>query len=239
MFLKYDNILLQINETTETDDTDAGLASGSSDKNKGKQTRINVMNKNEVLHPEIEEIRGKSHAFSLPFITALCNDKTLLPLHSHSGSVIGSYDMSSIRSTDSRISRISHDTDVRRLSISGYPGSTSGTLVNNSFNSHRPFSWHSESFDLDSQLANLASGTSLLTENHRSVPQNLTDFSSEAGALTNAISYSMQAQSLDRYSPELIASQLNIPSKISSGGHNSSDTNIRHKAIMKENIGIA
>ncbi|KAL4237397.1 FERM domain-containing protein 6 [Mactra antiquata] len=223
----------------ETSEADNGVKSGSLEKNKGKPTRINVMNKNEVLHPEIEEIRGKSHAFSLPFITALCNDKSLLPVHSHSGSVIGSYDMSSIRSTDSRISRISHDTDVRRLSISGYPSSASGTMVNNSFNSHRPFSWHSESFDLDAQLANLATGTSLLTENHRSVPQNLTDFSSEAGVLTNAISYSLQAQSLDRYSPELIASQLNIPPKISSGGHNSSDSNIRHKTIMKENIGIA
>lgn len=221
--------------------SEAAVTAGTAgDKKKGKQTHINVMNKKEVLHPEIEEIRGKSHAFSLPFITALCNDKTLQPIHSRSGSIAGSYDMSSLRSTDSRISRISHDTDVRRLSISGYPGSASDTLVNNSFNSHRPFSWHSESFDLDSQLANLTGANYPLSENHRSVPQNLTNFSTETSSWTTAISYTASGgQNLDRYSPELIASQLMIPPKLSSGGHSSTEANIRHKSIMNENVGVA
>jgi hypothetical protein len=196
------------------------------------------MNKKEILHPEIEEIRGQSHAFSLPFITALCNDKTLQPIHSRSGSIAGSYDMSSIRSTDSRISRISHDTDVRRLSISGYPGSSTGTLVNNSFNSHRPFSWHSESFDLDAQLANLTTGNNNLSENHRSVPQNLTDLNSET-SWAAALSYTSAGGQSTEKSPELIASQLMIPPKLSSGGHNSTEANIRHKSLMNENIGIA
>lgn len=207
---------------------------------KVRPTHITVMNQKEVLHPEIEEIRGQSHAFSLPFITALCNDKSLLPLHSNSGSIAGSYDMSSIRSTDSRISRISHETDVRRLSVN-YPSSANGTLVNTYSNS-RPFSWHSESFDLDSQLASLNVNSSPLAENHRSVPQSLYDFTSpEASASwTNAISYGLPSRGgMDRYSPELIASQLMIPPKISSGGHSSTEANIRHKTLMKENIGIA
>lgn len=200
-----------------------------------KLTHISVNNKKEVLHPEIEEIRGKSHAFSLPFISALIADKTLQSVHSRSGSITGSYDMSSIRSTDSRISRISHDTDVRRLSISGYPA---GLLQNghSSFNSHRPFSWHSENFDLDAQLANLTTGGSQpLSENHRSVPQSL--YSSDT-SWANAFAYAIPTGQ-DRYSPELIASQLMIPPKLTSGGHNAQDANIRHKSLMKENVGIA
>lgn len=239
---KYDHALylcihLQI---TDTDMQVSEASATAADKKKGKQTHINVMNKKEVLHPEIEEIRGKSHAFSLPFITALCNDKTLQPMHSRSGSIAGSYDMSSLRSTDSRISRISHDTDVRRLSISGYPGSASDTLVNNSFNSHRPFSWHSENFDLDSQLANLTGASNSSSENHRSVPQNLTSFSTDTSPWTAAISYTASGgQNMDGYSPELIASQLMIPPKLSSGGHNSTEANIRHKTIMNENVSVA
>ena len=195
---------------------------------KKKGTRISVLNKKEVLHPEIEEIRGKSHDFALPFISALIADKTLQSVHSRAGSVVGSYDMSSIRSTDSRISRISHDTDVRRLSISGYPTGTG--FANSSFNSNRPFSWHSENFDLDAQLANLTGSGPTLSENHRSVPQSL--YSADAWLAGGA-------GGLDRYSPELIASQHMIPSKLSSGGHSSQEANIRHKPIMKENVGIA
>lgn len=196
------------------------------------------MNKNEPLHPEIEEIRTNKQAF-LPFLTALCNDQTLQPIHSRSGSIAGSYDMSSIRSTDSRISRISHDLDVRRLSISGYPAAASGAHTNSSFNSHRPFSWHSESFDLDAQLMNLTTGSQPLSENHRSEPQNLYDFSTDS-SWTHAISYTIPGgQGLDRYSPELIASHLMIPPKLSSGGHSSQEANIRNKPLMKENIGIA
>ncbi|WAR18755.1 hypothetical protein MAR_000593 [Mya arenaria] len=172
------------------------------------------MNKKELLHPEIEEIRGKSHAFSLPFISALIADKTLLPVHSRSGSIAGSYDMSSIRSTDSRISRISHDTDVRRLSISGYPNSAG--FQNSSFNSHRPFSWHSENFDLDAQLANLTGGSQPLSDNHRSVPQSL--YSVEGWA-ASTLGYPMPSPGLDRYSPELIASQHMIPPRITSVGY--------------------
>ena len=229
---------LQDGSGTDTEQSDDNLgASASSSKSKGTPTHITVNNQKEVLHPEIEEIRGQSHAFSLPFITALCNDKTLLPLHSRSGSIAGSYDMSSIRSTDSRISRISHETDSRRLSVN-YPSSNNGTLVNST--SNRPFSWHSESFDLDAQLANLNGATNIpLSENYRSVPQSLSNFTTTA-VWTNAISYAMPRQvGMERYSPELIASQLMIPPKLSSGGHNTNESNISHKSLMKENIGIA
>lgn len=216
----------------ETDDSGAGVAG-----KKGKPTHITVMNQKEVLHPEIEEIRGQPHAFSLPFITALCNDKSLLPSASNnSGSVLGSYDMSSIRSTDSRISRISYDTDNRRLSVS-YP-SGSNTMMS----SNRPFSWHSESFDLDAQLANLnVSVGQPVTENHRSVPQNLSDFTSPgASAWTHAVAYGTPfRQNMDRYSPELISTQHMIPPRLSSGGHNSTEGNMGHKSLLKENVGIA
>ncbi|KAH3847905.1 protein expanded-like [Dreissena polymorpha] len=216
---------LQVSDEGEED------SGGSLEK---KLTHISVNNKKEVLHPEIEEIRGKSHAFSLPFISALIADKTLQSVHSRSGSIAGSYDMSSIRSTDSRISRISHDTDGRRLSISGYP---TGLLQNghSSFNSHRPFSWHSENFDLDAQLANLTGGSQPLSENHRSVPQSL--YSSDT-SWANTFAYAIPS-SQERYSPELIASQLMIPPKLTSGGHNAQDANIRHKSLLKENVGIA
>ena len=195
------------------------------------------MNQKEVLHPEIEEIRGQPNAFSLPFITALCNDKSLLPSASNnSGSVLGSYDMSSLRSTDSRISRISYDTDSRRLSVS-YP-SGSGTMVSSP---SRPFSWHSESFDLDAQLASLNVNSAPLTENHRSVPQSLSDFTSPgASSWTHAVAYGTALrQNVDRYSPELIATQHMIPPKLSSGGHNSSEGSMGHKSLLKENVGIA
>lgn len=214
----------------------ATAAPSSAEKKKGKPTQIKVMNKNEVLHPDLEKIRTKPDSF-LPFLTALCNDQSLQPVHSRSGSIAGSYDMSSIRSTDSRISRISHDLDIRRLSISGYPGTVNGSASNSPFNSHRPFSWHSESFDLDAQLANLTTGNQPLSENHRSEPQNLYDFTGDA-SWTNAIAYAIPGGQ-GRYSPENIASQWMIPPKLSSGGHSTQEANIRNKSILKENVGIA
>ena len=67
-----------------------------------------------VLHPELKQILGQSHldhAISLPLITALCNDTSLVHTsRSHSGSR-SSYDTSTIRSTESRLTRLSHDTD--------------------------------------------------------------------------------------------------------------------------------
>jgi hypothetical protein len=59
------------------------------------------------------------------------------------------HDNSTIKSTDSRISRISHDFDPRRLSAV-YPNATGGVQPSTS---QRPFSWHSESFDLDAHFA--------------------------------------------------------------------------------------
>lgn len=221
---------LQVTEV-EPDESGAGAVG-----KKGKPTHITVMNQKEILHPEIEEIRGQPHAFSLPFITALCNDKSLLPSAlNNTGSVLGSYDMSSLRSTDSRISRISYDSD-RRLSVS-YP-SGSNTAVS----SNRPFSWHSESFDLDAQLASLnVGGIPPLMDNHRSVPQNLSDFTSPgASSWTHAVAYGTpMKQNVDRYSPELIATQHMIPPKLTSGGHNTTEGSMGHKSLLKENVGIA
>ncbi|KAK3600905.1 hypothetical protein CHS0354_013282 [Potamilus streckersoni] len=212
---------------------------------KSKPTHITVQNQKEVLHPEIEEIRDQSHAFSLPFITALCNDMSLIPTHSNSGSIAGSYDMSTIHSTDSRTSRILHETDPRRLSAN-YP---SGTMI--SIQSNRPFSWHSEGFDLDAQLATQGMNGGLFypyptssIENHRSVPQNLSDFTTTnpTSSWAHTLAYNMPYQrNADQYSPELIASHLMIPPRLSSGGHNgNTEENIRHKSLnFKENVGIA
>jgi len=217
-------------------DVEGATAASSSDKKKGKPSQIKVMNKNEVLHPELEELQKKQQEY-FPFLAALCNDQTLQPAHSRSGSITGSYDMSSIRSNDSRISRISHDLDMRRLSVSGYPGTVNVSQTNSPFNSHRPFSWHSESFDLDTQLANLTTGNQQLSENHRSEPQNLYEFTGDA-SWTNAIAYAIPGGQ-GRYSPENIASQWMIPPKLSSGGHSTQEANIRNKSILKENVGIA
>lgn len=186
------------------------------------------------LHPELEEIRDQSHATSLPLMTALCNDLSLIHtrLNSTTASIAGSgYDVSTLMSTDSRISHASHDMDQRRLSDC-YLGDL-GTMI--PMNGHRPFSWHSESFDFDNPPG-------VGVDSHHSVPQNLSAYISPThptSSWTNAVAYGMvYRQNMDRYSPELIASQLMIPHKISSGGHNLTEDTISHNSL-KENVGIA
>ena len=216
------------------------LETSLDDSSKSSRTQISVKNQKEVLHPELQEIRGQSDAFALPLITALCNDKSLMHSGSQNASMCGSYDMSTLRSTDSHLSRLSHEIDPRRLS-SCYP-SASGTMV--ALSASRPFSWHSENFDLDAQLAAIQSGypaSQNLSENHRSVPQ---DLSGILVAPTSSWAHTILSNDtpyrnlmLERYSPDSIAS-LMIPPKISSGGHNSNKSNISQKAL-KENIGMA
>ncbi|XP_069118982.1 protein expanded-like [Argopecten irradians] len=186
--------------------------------------------KKETLHPELKEKILGQNMVAIPLMMALCKDKSLMSTNS------GSYDASTLQSTDSRISlRLSNDLDPRRLS-SCYPSST---MV--SSHSNRPFSWHSESFDLDAQLA-LNGYPAASVDNHRSVPQNIGDLTEIANASwTHAISHGIPFRQgvLHRYSPELIATQHMIPPKISSGrGHNSNDRNISQKPL-KETIGIA
>ncbi|KAK3093095.1 hypothetical protein FSP39_011011 [Pinctada imbricata] len=153
----------------------------------------------------------------------------------------GSYDMSTMRSTDSRISHLSHESDPRRLS-SCYPG-TSGTMM--SLSSNRPFSWHSEHFDLDTQLAAIQNGfptSQNLSDNHRSVPQDLSGIlvAPTASWAQTIFSNDMPIRQLmmERYSPDSIAS-LMIPQKISSGGHNSNNTNMSQKALNDNVVGMA
>lgn len=105
-----------------------------------------------VLHPELKQILGQSEAISLPLITALCNDSSLVQSSRSQSGSRSSYDTSTVRSTDSRLTRLSHDTDSRRWSscCQGETGAT-GSMV--SVQSSRPYSWHSEHFELDAQLA--------------------------------------------------------------------------------------
>jgi len=204
------------------------------------QKKRNSKAKKEILHPEIKEKIVGQNTFSIPLMTALFNDKSLMHTNSQNGSLSGSgYDNSTIKSTDSHISRISHDFDPRRLS-SCYP---SGSMMAQHFS--RPFSWHSESFDLDAQLAlnGIHPATHrMITDNHHSVPQNIGDLmGNPTSSWTHAIAHSIPNRQgvVDRYSPELIATQHMIPPKISSGmGHNSTDRNMSQKPL-KETIGIA
>lgn len=208
---------------------------------KAGRTRIAVKNKKEKLHPELEEIRGNVKQFSLPLITALFNDTTLVPSTSGCSSDL-MYDTSTICSTDSRWS---YDTDSRRLS-SSYPSST-GTMIS-LYSANRPFSWHSEQFDLDGQWAasmRMSSRIPALLDNHRSEPQGLNEgpaySNPPVASWTQAISYGNRyglpcSSPVDRYSPEHLASQHMIPPKISSGGHNKPESNIK---TLKENVGIA
>lgn len=118
------------------------------------------------MHPELETIRDDTHAFSLPLMHGLCNDKSLyMQVPNPDNGTIELYDNCTIRSTDSRVSRISHEFDPRRLSAV-YPSTQGAPSV-----SQRPFSWHSQNFDLDANLAAMTSQG--VDENHRSVPQNL------------------------------------------------------------------
>uniref|UniRef100_A0A2C9KW49 FERM domain-containing protein n=1 Tax=Biomphalaria glabrata TaxID=6526 RepID=A0A2C9KW49_BIOGL len=100
-----------------------------------------------MLHPELKQILGQSHAISLPLITALCNDSTLMQASRSQSGSRSSYDTSTVRSTDSRLTRLSHETDPRRWSSCGQAD------VMLSVQSSRPYSWHSEHLDLDTQLA--------------------------------------------------------------------------------------
>ncbi|XP_063426445.1 uncharacterized protein LOC134710159 [Mytilus trossulus] len=151
-------------------------------------TSTTELNSGETLHPELETIKADTHALSLPLMYGLCNDKSLyMPITQPMDGSVESYENSTIRSTDSRISRISHDFDPRRLSAV-YPSGQGPPSM-----SQRPFSWHSENFDLDAQITAMNGQT--LEENHRSVPQNLGHLLASP-SWTNSISYS------DQYSSE-------------------------------------
>lgn len=102
------------------------------------------------LHPELKQILGQSHAFSLPLMTALCNDSTLMEASRSQSGSRSSYETSTVRSSDSRLTRLSHDTDSRRWSSCCQGDHLADVLQ---VQSSRPYSWHSEHFDLDSQLA--------------------------------------------------------------------------------------
>lgn len=229
----------------------------------GKPTHVSVKNQKEALHPELEQILGQSHAHSLPLITALCND--LMTGSSHSST--GSYDTAAVHSFDPHSAHVIGEMDARRWSTCdpGDLGSdaasfeagcgSTGTmlLVGGGASGARPYSWHSEHFDLDSSLsaASHSKGTLLQQQhlhqldNHRSVPHNLYTCSSSGvgGSVlwTQAVASSCAPYggSLDRYSPDLIAQHLMIPSRLSSGGHSNTDGNISHHKGLKENIGIA
>lgn len=206
-------------------------------------TQISVNNQEEILHPELEEIRGQPSAFSsFSMITKLCTDKSLMqnPYPKVSVPVIGAYDMSSIRSTDSRISHLSHDMDARRLS-SCYPESSQPMTT---VTPTRPFSWHSENFELDAQLTLLNGNVAMIPgylDNYTSMPQNLGGIlvaPPSSLANTFALDFARQQMIGGRYSPQSIASHLMIPPKLSSGGHSTTDRNISQKAF-KETFGIA
>ncbi|KAH9492923.1 FERM domain-containing protein 6 [Bulinus truncatus] len=103
------------------------------------------------LHPELKQILGQSHAISLPLITALCNDASLMQTSRSQSGSRSSYDTSTVRSTDSRLTRLSHETDSRRWSSCGQAAALPDVML--SVQSSRPYSWHSEHLDLDTQLA--------------------------------------------------------------------------------------
>ncbi|CAE1284780.1 unnamed protein product [Acanthosepion pharaonis] len=76
-------------------------------------TKISLKNQKEILHPELEKIRTEANRNSVPFITALFNDHSLM--QNSTGSFC-STDTGTMKSTDSRHSQASnHDTDARRI----------------------------------------------------------------------------------------------------------------------------
>ena len=240
--------------------TPAKVKAGSK-KGGSKATHVSVKNQKEALHPDIEQILGQSQAHSLPLITALCNDLMTGSTHSSTGS----YDTSTLRSNDSH-------PDSRRWSTCGpmetSPGAESGSSSTGTMlvvgAGARPYSWHSEHFDLDATLSAMPAHGAIvprlqplahhhhpphplqLLDNHRSFPHDLCT-ASHAGhsvlwtqAIANSGSSAPYGGSLDRYSPELIAQQLMIPSRLNSGGHSVTDSgSIGHHKALKENIGIA
>ncbi|CAG5129827.1 unnamed protein product [Candidula unifasciata] len=102
------------------------------------------------LHPELKQILGQSHAFSLPLMTALCNDSSLMEASRSQSGSRSSYETSTVRSSDSRLTRLSHDTDSRRWSSCCQGANMPDVLL---MQSSRPYSWHSEHLELDSHLA--------------------------------------------------------------------------------------
>ncbi|KAL8610960.1 hypothetical protein ACOMHN_042576 [Nucella lapillus] len=228
--------------------TPARVKAGS----RSKATHVSVKNQKEALHPDIEQILGQSQAHSLPFIMALCND--LMTGSSHSST--GSYDTSTRRSSESQA-------DSRRWSTCGtVETSDSATGLDRHAVSPgagaRPYSWHSEHFELDTGLRPVPAsraGACLsppyhqpqpVLENHRSFPQELYAVSNSghsvlwAQAIANSAEGVPYVGSVDRYSPELIAQQLMIPSRLNSGGHSVSEGgNIGRHKTLKENIGVA
>ena len=258
--------------------TPAKVKAGSK-KGAGKATHVSVKNQKEALHPDIEQILGQSQAHSLPLITALCNDLMTGSTHSSTGS----YDTSTLRSNDShpdsrRWSTCGPmETSVGSGGSGGGGGGSTGTmlLVGGAAGGGagaRPYSWHSEHFDLDSAALSAvpAPGKIVprllqqlphhhhhhhhhhppphpLDHNHRSFPHDLYTAAQAGHSVlwTQAIANSGGSSapyggSLDRYSPELIAQQLMIPSRLNSGGHSGADSgSIGHHKALKENIGIA
>lgn len=233
----------------------------------GKPTHVSVKNQKEALHPELEQILGQPHGHSLPLITALCND--LMTGSGHSS--LGSYDTATLCSSDSHSTPLSGETETRRWSTCGpaelgLDGSESGCgstgtmlVVGGGGSGSRPYSWHSEHFDLETSLrvmpyTKIKATPHLLQrnhqnlqplENHRSVPQNLGALSCANGGTsvlwTQAVANgnSPCGGSLDRYSPDLVTQHLMIPSRLTSGGHSGTDGNISHHKALKETIGIA
>ncbi|GAB1597483.1 flocculation protein FLO11-like [Argonauta hians] len=228
--------------STATSESESNIS--TTDAKPKSTTKISLKNQKEILHPELEKIRTEANRNSVPFITALFNDHLLLMQHS-SGSFC-STDTGTIRSTDSRHSTSSnHDADCRRLSAC-YPSST-GTMI--MCHTTRPYSWHNEKFDLDSQLGYNVGGNGATSpaglspsyfNNHHSEPNTLNNFTTP---LPTSWTHSIACmpgcgQSLNTYNQQNITSQHMIPARLSCGGHDKNESSMPHKTL-KENIGIA
>ncbi|XP_050404239.1 uncharacterized protein LOC126820377 [Patella vulgata] len=205
-------------------------------KGKKKHHKVNVKNHKEKLHPELENIR--SHAMSFPLITALCNDTSLM--HTNSVSSGGSYDISTMKSSNSHPSGSSLDADSRRWSAC-CPSDT-GTML--TMPTIRPKSWHSEHFDLDAAQRQGGHGFLFVNsfENHRSVPQNLYECrqsspTPQITTWTNPIATGDYMGLMEKYQPEFISQQHMIPAKLNSGGHSMTDDVGMN--TLKETYGMA
>ncbi|KAL8590064.1 hypothetical protein ACOMHN_034295 [Nucella lapillus] len=235
--------------------TPAKMKAGS----RSKATHVSVKNQKEALHPDIEQILGQSQAQSLPLITALCNDLMTGSTHSSSGS----YDTSTLRSSDSHPdSRRWSTCGPMETSVGAESGSSStGTMLVVGTGT-RPYSWHSEHFDLDSSLSVLPPGRkavpkhptphgrhhpprpSQVPESHRSFPHDLSrGGGGERVVWAQAVPHSaaVYGGSLDRSSPGLTARQLMIPSRLNSGGRSvaADSGTITHHPPLTHNIAIA
>ena len=224
---------------------------------KGSAVKVTVKNQKEALHPDIEQIlAGQAQAQSLPLITALCNDLMTGSTHSSTGS----YDtMRSVESDSRRWSTCGPmETSVESVGNVGTMLIKPGTSV-------RPYSWHFENipFSLPGDLNSLqsTSNTPKTPPSHhhhhptpsqppqtaQSLPHDLCKVS-RSGKTTHSVLWTQAVGGgvegeggggvTDRYSPELIAQQLMIPSRLNSGGRMVGVSDSGHK-LMKENIGIA